>query len=235
MASPTLDGSATGIKSTTNNNSATLTTSNTNDIICVIAYCEKSPTPPSVTSVTGGGLTFQKRKALLYAVSDLEIWWALAPSALSATVITANYSASFDDASMIVFGVSGCNTSSPWDGNASVPATYTAGANGTPSFTGTSTSSADDFLIFSWGAEWSGTSTAVATGFTNIATSQNSGGGLFSSAGVAYERVSAKQSSATFTWGGSINGTDVVSIFDALTADASVAGGPARPRQMIVM
>lgn len=234
MASPTIDGHATG-QNQTNNVSATLTTTHANDIIIAVCTCELGTGAPSVSSVSGGGLTWAKRKAQKSGTANstaVEIWWALAAAALSSTAITVNYASSYDDSVLIVFGVNGCNTSSPWDPNASVPDAWTSNSLATPTWT-FSTSKPDDLLIIGWGGEWNGGSSLVPSGWTNLVNLENAGGSQFMSAGVGYESVSAVQSSATVTWGGQINGNPVA-ILDALTADASGGSTPKRPQQMIV-
>lgn len=223
MTSPTLDGSATGLHSSTNTNSATLTTTKANDIIVVMCACELGTGAPAITGVSGGGLTWTKRKAVTAGASNstsIELWWALAPTALSAVAITATYASNFDDAAMVAFGVNGCNTAQPWDLNASVPAAYASSSTSAPTWT-ISTNNPDNFLVIGWGAQWGGTSTAVPTGFTNLANVTNSGGASFCAIGSAYESVSSKQSSQTITWGGTIAGNPAA-ILDALTADISL-------------
>jgi hypothetical protein len=237
---PTLDGYATAQANTTTSVVVTLTTTQSNDIICVLTAIgdEGSVTVPSVSSVSGGGLTWHKRAeansgGIGSTGQSMELWWALASSPLSAVAITVTYPSAFDDVGVIAFGVNGCYTASPWDSNGSVPAGSTnTTASVTPSFT-VSTSNVDDFLIFAASTNSSTSNTTLyPSGFTGIANVSNGGGARYQNVGVCYKGVTAQQSSQTFTWGGSIPNSSA-SLFDALTANAPPAT-QAQPRQMML-
>jgi hypothetical protein len=94
----------------------------------------------TISSITGGGLTWTKRTA--GGASDpVEEWTALAASALSAVTFTINYvgTASFSTADL--FAVSGHDASTTFDANASIP------ANGNADPITVSTNNADDFIL----------------------------------------------------------------------------------------
>ena len=220
MAAPNLDGSVSSTASSTTTISASLTTTLTNDIIVAVVYWEvSSGSAPTVSGVSGGGLTWAKHKSSNGSTSgNIEIWWALAASALSSTSITVTATSSFDDASLSIFGVNGCNTSTPWDTNASLPATYSSATSATPSFSGISTSSTSgNFNIFSWGQVSSSNSAGtLPSGFTQISYAHNGGGARFSDVCTAYKRTTAALSSASFSWGSTLPGTQIESIFASL-------------------
>jgi hypothetical protein len=120
--------------------SLSLTTKNANDVI--IACVQVNGT--TVASITGPGLTFTLRKR--QATTDSppnyeEVWYAVAPSALSAGTITVTLSAATTYCTVDVFGISGANTTTIFDGNSSLPAATT---NGPVTL---STSNAHDFIF----------------------------------------------------------------------------------------
>lgn len=192
-----LDGSAhgTGVVATTC--SATLTTSNAGDIIMVVVTLNHGP----LLSVTSPNLTFALygRQTLVNNGSGdptyLDIWKAVAAGALSSEVITATQSGS-DYITMDAFGVSGANTSSPFDANGSLPAV----SPGIGSDVVLSTTSANTFIFCGYRMAVTANPTAGA-GFTLIHGSDNQG--------VIYKIVSAAQTSldcALTTGSGDMNG-----------------------------
>jgi hypothetical protein len=137
----------------------------------------------TVSGITGGGLTWAKYGA--YSGADprvptrfvsMEIWWATAASALTATTFAITMSGAPDDMSYVVFGVNGAATpTAPWD-------------TGGP-FTGVGTSDVNfstagqDFIIGAWGASSSQSITTAKIGshaLTNIANADNGGGSQWS-------------------------------------------------------
>jgi hypothetical protein len=240
MAAPTLDGTASGQATNLTSYTITLTTTQANDIICVLIYSEGATTnpAPTITSVTASGLTFVRRAQSPGSHTALELWWAVASSALSSAVITINLSGTYDDSAAIAFGVNGCNLSSPWDSNAGLPMLWTDTSAGamTPGVSSVNTSQANDFLIFACGsaAGWSSIGT-VPTGFTGIAHRINAAGGFWASSGAAYQAVTTQQVNQSFAWGSSLPGLPPANdfIFDALTADAAAPTITARPQVFV--
>lgn len=159
----------------------------------------------------------------------LEVWWAYAPAALSSKSITVNYSKSSDRTTLIAFGVNGCYTASPWDGNASLPKTVQA--RGTLSGV-ISTTNANDFLIAIMGSEQQTSSfgqTSVPTGFTLIDSAADATS-FGAEIGGGYKGVTATQGGVTVTWGNtgmnpSNSANNAGFIIDALTADAPPSAG----------
>lgn len=109
-----LDGSAKGNSGSSSAFSLSLTTANTNDLICMVSL-----TSDVVNSVTAAGLTFTLAPGFPNGASGNILTLFTAPSSgtLSALSITANI-ASSAFITMAVFGISGANTSSSFDASA---------------------------------------------------------------------------------------------------------------------
>lgn len=242
MASPTLGNYSTGTAHASATLAATVLNVPAGSIILAFIFTStiSSGTYSTVSSVADsvGGLTWRRRGGVKTSkFGNLEVWWAYAPSALSSDGVTATLStATYDDAAIIVATFAGCNTSAPFDSNASLPA-FTTATSGTAPSTTVSTTSPDDLLI---AAAFSNNSSAgISTppsGFTLIGTVRNSTGTYYAVGGAADKSVSATQAGITVAWGAALttNGTDTYPMYvDALTADVAPAV-LARPRQMIL-
>lgn len=112
----------------TNNNvstttvTATLTTTKTNDMICIIFPLASGITLSSISSTSG--LTFTKRTetGLLTGGGNWQFYTAPSALALTSEVITVTYGSS-TSTRIVAFAVAGVgNTASPFDTNVSVPA-----------------------------------------------------------------------------------------------------------------
>jgi hypothetical protein len=139
-----LDGSAYG--GAPGAPTAVLTTTLTDDVIVAIVAIAGGGTVSSFTGVSG----WQQRKAVSWTSGEsisvnLEVWWTTSATALDAQSIKANISGDANDALIMVFGVNGADLTSPWDANASLPATAT-GSSGVPSAP-VSTSAKNTMLI----------------------------------------------------------------------------------------
>jgi hypothetical protein len=126
LAALAIDGVATG-NSSTSTATVTLTTTSTNDVI-VVQTVNNSASSVTVTGVTDtAGLTWTKRAGVDWDTSGrfrAEEWYAIAPTALSNDTITVSYSsAASHSIRNFAFGVSGANTTTPFDTNGSLPAT----------------------------------------------------------------------------------------------------------------
>jgi len=239
MPAPVLDGSATGVSQSTTTVAAALTTTGTNRIICALIYFELNAGRLWATGVSGGGLTWNKRTQATtfqgsgqatYNGQTLELWWALAPTALAAVTMTATCSATFDGAAMLLFGVSGCNTTNPWDANVSLAARATNFFATVPTFTNISTTQANDFLIFGFGSNGNQTIGTVPTGFTSIGARVNGSPPVnFAAVGAASLGVTVAQTSQTYAWGSAFTTAANAVIFDALTADTGGSTTAPRP------
>jgi hypothetical protein len=108
-----LDGSAHN-NSSASSTAVTLTTTQPNDIIAVLAI---SNAGVDASSVSGGGLTWNNR-AILDTGTGVHIgyWWAVASTVLtSATITVTPFFGAYT--TVDAFAVSGANTSSPFDGS----------------------------------------------------------------------------------------------------------------------
>lgn len=131
-----LDGSAHANGSGTSIG-ASLTTANANDVIVVICLANGA----DLESITDdAGLTWTKITEG-GGSNKIDLWYAIAASALTSNTITCNFSVAASFSTLDVFGISGANTSSPFDADASTP------ANGTTSELVVSTDTADCFII----------------------------------------------------------------------------------------
>src|SRR5579885_845742 len=210
--SPTLDGSVqfqanVGVSSA----NGALTTTKTNDVICVVATPSKaSGTNPVVSSVTATGLTFTKRTSLTSGNGDVELWTAVAASALSAVTITVNFSLSTDGAVVWAFGLNGLNTGTIFDANASVPAISGSGTTAT-----ISTNTADDVIVVAYGTQ--GTPSAPSSShltFTQIGTN----GAIGNSRGAVYYAIASGTLSSE-----AISLTNGLHLVDALASTVGVS------------
>jgi hypothetical protein len=109
-----LDGSVHGNSGGASSLAVSLTTTNTNDIICVVVLTNGGP----VTSVSSTHVTFtQKSTATANAGNQtIELWVGTASVILTAESITINTTTSAF-LTIDAFGISGANTSSPYDGS----------------------------------------------------------------------------------------------------------------------
>lgn len=143
---PAIDGS---VSSTTPGGSTvtlSLTTTQPNDVIVVFTVCGSSGDATSISDTAG--LTWTKRTATAnFGGSTSGEWYAVSTGVLTADTITVNYSAAGGGRTE-AFGVSGANTSAPFDSNASFPAKTGSGSSVTTLSTGAlTTNHANDLLI----------------------------------------------------------------------------------------
>ena len=129
-----------------NSCSVSLTTSGTNEVI--FFSITDSAGGLSVTSVTdGAGLTWHARQSQVSSGNeDVFTYYAIAVNALSSDSITANLSGNANpNIRLMVLGVSGANTASPFDPNLGTAPTNSATSNtATITF---STTNANDLII----------------------------------------------------------------------------------------
>ena len=198
---------------------SSFSTSNANDvIILIIDTLNSAPTAaPTVSSVSGGGLTWFKRHATGSQTIDsgsitcnLEIWYAVSSSALSSVNISITFSASGSTVNGTLFGISGANTSIPFDTNSSLPASATSlNSSSAPSISGVSTNNPNTFA-FSF-TEASGSVSHTTTWVSII--------GLPREPISQYQIQSFLLSNATITYAGSNQtGFGYVALVDAVQA-----------------
>lgn len=234
-----IDGTpVTGSSATGTIASAAFTNSNANAVvIAVISVASGAATIPSVSGVSGCSLTWALRKKLSGTTlnygfgtgdgTDLEIWWALAATACTAQVITAT-ATNPGDGNISVFAISGENTSTPWDVNASLPATLTSAthAQATPTVGSVSTTNTNSVLLAFVGGYFGNAGASfpltVPAGFTQITSINQTP--TFTGQQSAQEIVSSAQSSITVAYGTQY--TDFYYIVDAIQAAGAAATLP---------
>ena len=158
-AALSLDGSASGGVTAGNSTVPTtgsLTTAGTNDIIVafVMNYDDSGAAALAVSSIAGGSLSWSRKyqtgSTLVGGAGhvNLEIWYAKSSGVVSGATITATYPSSVvANADIVVFGVNGADTTTPFDTNASLPAKASVNGLGTPTVSGVSTTNANTMMI----------------------------------------------------------------------------------------
>jgi hypothetical protein len=184
-----------------NSNTNTITVSSLNckvgDVVIVLVSSRSST---SISSVTGGGLTWTPR-ASIDEDSHTRIWeyYAIVTgSPLTSVTVTIS---SYENLNVIVFGISGADTDAPFDGSAR---TADASSYSYPTVTGVSTSNNHDMII---GLEGHRTSTDATAGLiagttgTLIDALHHGGSSSYSSAAAEYRIVTGTVSSQSVAFG----------------------------------
>lgn len=194
---PAIDGTNTVGGSSAVSLSLTLTTTQSNDVIIVLAGGSNSVTPGTALTVSGCSLSWtQKSFANDTTGREVQLWYAIAASPLSGCTITETVtSGDWNVTGMTAEGISGANTTTPFDPNGASSG-VAHGVTSTPTVSGISTSNAHDILIGGVVAGGSGPPTA-GSGFTQLWNSSAVAPVLASE----YEVVSATQSGISLTFG----------------------------------
>ncbi len=171
--------------------SVTLTTSEPNDV--VVVYCAADKANETFSAPTASGLTFTQRGATHSGNTRSEsFWYAIASTPISESIKCSWSSAT--GAGMLAFGVSGANTTAPFDTNASVPYFSTVASSGTSIDCVISTSNANDFI---YGIAYGNTGQITGnpgSPFSNILATNND------YVPGSYAIFSAVQTNLTVTW-----------------------------------
>jgi hypothetical protein len=159
---PSIDGQASASYSASSG-SVSLTTTDSNDVIYVTVSTSSTPT----VTVSGGGLTWNLRGSKVNGVTG-KVWtfYAVSSGPLSSASIKATLGSS-QRFVIIAFGISGVNTTSPFDPNLSIVAS-SSGSSSTASVSLTTTST-NDLLIGALYVNYNPAVTA-GSGFSTIAT-----------------------------------------------------------------
>lgn len=166
VTSPIIDGSAAASFTAVNSGTVTLSTVQSNDVICVAIGAEQNGATPAVVSVTSPDLIFTRRGGVAFATNNsrIELWTAFSASPLSGEVITVNLSTN-DACSLIAFGIQAVGSSTvSLDPNASLPAVSASASPVTVSLTTTNPS---DLLIALTG-NTTGLQSGTPAGFTTV-------------------------------------------------------------------
>ena len=183
-----------------------ITTSVANSILVVMVSNEyPAQTPSSVSGVTAGGPTFVQRSQYKNTSmanggsQNIEFWWAVAPSVTTYSVVTTFAGGYVDDADVIVFAVSGCNTTNPWDTGASFPAKLAYNT-----FYATVSTNATNTMIISYYATPGTTGSTVMRPISPVGTAsayvENTGAQWFQLAYSAYGINTTKQTNINWGW-----------------------------------
>lgn len=198
----TIDGTAnSGSTPCSTTCSVTLTTSNSNDVIIVLAggnAAEETVLDLLIFGTpTANGLTFHTRETdctSLGTLLSVGEWWAVASSPLLNETITLTATPTADGMqsfSMIAYGISGANTASPFDPNVAHPATAEGPFATESSSVRVSTSNPNDVILAVVGGGFGvGGGSAGTSGFTIWSVSANP-------AATEYDVVSSTQSDLT--------------------------------------
>jgi hypothetical protein len=228
---PTRDGGVVGKAFTTGTAlQFTITTLFNDDIVVVcIGNSLNTLTPATVSSISGGGLTFARRaSATITNVAipsdgtgalEVETWWAHAVNPLTAQTLTVNMNTTVVRAELVASAWNGCfNLSNPWDSNAGLPAVVVTSS--TPTSISFSTSQANDEL-FLFTCNSHNNSSSPPSGYSNLGSSSTTGGGKYPDTIVAVygQAVMSTQSSVSITDG---SNNSVIYIADALTGDQAI-------------
>lgn len=160
-----LDGSNNG-HNATNSIAVTLTTTSANDVVfAFVAFnvtgCQTTQTGSiSDTSALTWHFRGQSRITTGQCIAE---YWAVAPSALTGDSITWNSGATSSFNNMTVFGISGANTGSPFDVNASLPSIVITG-NALAQFSTTAATT----LVIAAGRSLATSAPTTGSGWTGI-------------------------------------------------------------------
>ena len=204
-----LDGNGFANKSApTTSASVTLTTTHPNDVI-ILDIVQNGTAVSSVSDVAG--LNWHQRAVAGTAGQTIYEYYAIAANALSADVITVNFAGAAGYVDLNAFGVSGANTSSPFDSNVSVPASPAASAGSI------TTSNANDLIIAGY-RFGSNAAPAAGSGWTTL----NASGNYYLS---EYQIVSATQAGLVATAStGDENGGIIDAIVQAAVSPPTTGG-----------
>jgi hypothetical protein len=154
-------------------------------VLALITLTASGAVAPNVNSITSSGLTWARRaEASMFdgtSSQKTEIWWAYAASQLTSHSITMNHDSSSTFA-VTLMSCAGCNTpSSPWDSNATVPASATNTSTSTstsPAVSGIDENNTAPMFVWLQSTRAVSFSQTVPTGFTaNGVNNQEPGSG----------------------------------------------------------
>lgn len=241
-----LDGHNNGFNFTASTVAAAVTTTGAGRVFVMVCAETASATQvPSISSVTGGGLTWQVRKALngtgvsVEGASPIgsccEEWYADSAGALTAQTITAHFAftgggTQFDDASIVVWGVKGSNIA--FDVNANWPASLTVLINNTAiTITSLSTTAAASMVFAGWASFGGPTFPAtMGSGFSAVDSNNNQNGINASTLQVEEQIFASAQPNQTWGFTPATAGGFYL-IVDAVYEATPIVGGIGRDRK----
>ena len=125
-APPSYYTSGTAIASMTN--SVSLPSFPAPDKSVIVIVCGTENPGRSISSISWGGLTFERQHAFAWGNDWIDIWWAYNKTGSTITTTgTVSLGGSFDDLALVYSVFTGCNQTNPWLNPNSPP--YWAGGN----------------------------------------------------------------------------------------------------------
>ncbi len=208
---PALDGSATGTwTSGSTFTIPSLTTTKTNDVVVLSIDTYSSGSSVTVSSITDslGKIAWQgsARSSFIACSGVNEItvaeWYGIAATAVSSDTVSVHLASAPTGASGIAFGVSGADTTTPFDSSSGLPKTATAcsGTAADPTVSAVSTLADNDFVFSLFGGYTSTTETAGSIGVWAASSGSPVTGTGYSNA-VQYAKVPNSQASDSCTFG----------------------------------
>ena len=212
-----IDGSAqaSGIASS---HSVSLTTRSSPDVIYLSVVIQFAGATVSSVSDTAG-LTWKTRASITTGDIPTYTWYAIAGSALSSDSITVTVSGTYYF-TIIAFGISGADTSNPFDPNTAVPASNSGSFPTSPSVS-ISTTGTNDMIIGIVGA-YNLVSLTPGSGFTSIQTTS----GQTPSSLAEYQIVSSAESGFAVDASGPTFSDPWTIIADAVVAPGAIPDLP---------
>lgn len=212
-----IDGSAqaSGIASS---HSVSLTTRSSPDVIYLSVVIQATGATVSSVSDTAG-LTWKTRASITTGDIPTYTWYAIAGSALSSDSITVTVSGTYYF-TIIAFGISGADTSNPFDPNTAVPASNSGSFPTSPSVS-ISTTGTNDMIIGIVGA-FNIASLTPGSGFTSIQTTS----GQVPSSLAEYQIVSSAESGFAVDASGPTFSDPWTIIADAVVAPGAIPDLP---------
>lgn len=199
----------------------TLTTADAHDVI-VLCITTKGGAVTGISDVAG--LTWARRTQFHPAstpTEDMEIWWAHAPTALTADVITITFSTT-NGYAVEAFAVSGANTGAPFDTHNANSVTTDNAGSGNPSRTITTDFTGNQIIFGFLGSDdGGGDVSAISTGLTTFV--NKCGGAPYAALGYATKATNQTALSCSFAQnGGTFN--DRFLMVDAIVARVDIIG-----------
>jgi hypothetical protein len=193
-----IDAKAQGQSSSATTVAATITTTHTNDMLLVLVGMETGGSAPSVSGISGGGLTFTQRARLVNGTQVNEVWYAQTTAVLSAVSVTVTFNMTIDDCGVFLAALyTDTGGALAFDGNASLPATSTT----RPTATASSNSGSPYFYaVTGYNRGASAATPMVPSGMTQQATITNSGATYWEMMSWGGGYFTTQQTNVAFGW-----------------------------------
>jgi hypothetical protein len=173
-----IDGTATGVNTGLGVATCTLTTTNTNDIIILfVSWDNGGGTTFTITDTANLTWHLRASENTGNSSSVTREYYAVSSGALTADIITCTASSGTNRLALVAFGVSGANTSTPYDPGVGVPVTANSQSSVTSLTANVVTTAAVAMVIgfIAIDASATETYTYTPTGTALIATQADSG------------------------------------------------------------